>query len=186
MGRSAESLVSLLFARMVLVPAVIVCACTDAIEPPDTVRMYRARSVHDAPGSKERVRQELGCDPCESFFDENEDGDLIEFLYNDEAPMTLAGTDIESVSIGKVSNMDSPYLLVLRVSESGVERIAKYRGSAETVLTVNEIDGEIVGITPLWVSGRAFTVGYFDTLDQAKSIAAKLGVPVEVLIEPTI
>ena len=51
---------------------------------------------------------------------------------------------------------------------------------------MNEIDGEIVGITPMWVSGRAFTVGYFDMLDQAKRIPAKLGVPVEVLIEPTI
>lgn len=159
-------------------------------EPPadDTgiVQMYRARSIHEMTGWAETVRRELGCDPCNSFLEEDDQGNEIEFLFNPDVSMTLFRSDVSSASIGKVSTPSRPFILILRLTDAGIKRIGDYRGPAETVLTVNEIDGEIVGMMPLWASGRAYMVGSFADLDDAKRVAEKLDVPLRIVIEPTI
>lgn len=150
------------------------------------VQMYQASPLVEIEGWSEKVRNELGCDPCRAFLETDDHGNEIKFLFNHDVSMTLFKSDVSSASIGKVSRTGAPFILVLHLSDAGIERIAEYRGPAETVLTVNEIDGEIVGMTTLWTSGDDYLVGRFADIEHAEGVAAKLGVPLRIVIEPTI
>src|SRR5262245_19481514 len=145
------------------------------------VVMHRALRLGGTEEWAREVRQRLGCDPCEEIRSVERSGEPVVYLFNPLGASGLARGDLVSASLLPIRRDDrtTKYMLVLILSDTGQAKIREYVGQDNYQMTVNEIAGERVGVTPLMISADQYVAATFQNEAAATTAAAALGVPTQ-------
>ena len=126
-------------------------------------------------GFRRLARSKLGCDPCSEIVVRRAD-DQITYLYDKDSGIEIVKT---MVSGSRIDAVDESFVLGVTLDEEGRALVAS---STESILerAANFVGGEFVDIVLLKIVGSYYMIGAFDTIDDARAVAAKLGVtPIE-------
>lgn len=149
------------------------CTADDSVN--DSVFLiHRAVLLDGTEDWKATARRRLGCDPCEVFVAP----DNAEFLFGQGDPMKLERDDIESAQIvPSVRYGRRVFVLHLKLSDSGKERLRSYIARYPMTSTINEFRGRLLGVTALALNDDLYVAGQLPNEEAAKEIASSIGIP---------
>ncbi len=157
-------------------------ACGGAEQPTAqavTLKLHPALLLDGSDEWEAEARRQLDCDPCETLEQARWDDSDGLFLFARSGSMTLQASDVLEGAVIPSSrgSSTSRYLLVLTLSDEARGRMEAYVSQRPFSLTVNEIDGTLIGVNPLAVTHDQYVAGRFASRRQAEAIARKLGTP---------
>ena len=151
---------------------------TRASSGPSIVRLHLAYRVGTRAAE---VRRRLGCDPCREASTADRGRSRSEtYFFHPDVSLHILESDVVSASTAPTgADPDGGCLLVLTLTPEGRAKLSSYEKRHRLVMTMNEINGEYVGLNPLMVVHDQYIVGEFDDIEDASATAKAIGVRME-------
>ena len=122
-------------------------------------------------GFRRLARSKLGCAPCSEIVVQRED-DEITYLYDGDSGVEIANTMISGSRIDKV---DGSFVLAVMLNDGGRALVAPLTDST-LERAANFVSGEFIDVVSMMTVASYYVVGQFETIEDARAVAAKLGV----------